>query len=160
MNWEALIVVSKLLAQVEGRPDLDVATRAAQLNKAVSVAYYAMFHALAQNNADRLVGDSEADRDSAAWHRTYRALEHRTAYRQLNESRLADFSSPLRLFGSTFRTMQELRHRADYDPRSQFSAAVTLSLIAEAESAIRDFLAASAPERREIATHVLFPARA
>jgi len=149
-----------LLAQVEDSSDLDAATRAAQLNKAVSAAYYAMFHALAQNNADRLVGDSEADRDSAAWHRTYRALEHRTAYRQLNENRVADFSSPVRVFGSAFRTMQELRHRADYEPRSQFSPAVTLNLIAEAESAITDFLTATAAERRELAAHVLFPARA
>ena len=159
MSWEALIVVSKLLAQVDDSSDLDVATRIAQLNKAVSVAYYAMFHALAQNNADRLVGDSEADRDSGAWHRTYRALEHRTAYRQLNENRLVNFSSPIRLFGSTFRTLQELRHRADYDPRAQFSSAVTLNLIAEAESAIRDFLNATIAERRELATHVLFASR-
>lgn len=159
MNWEALIAVSRLLAQVEDSSDLDVATRAAQLSKAVSVAYYAMFHALAQNNADRLVGDSQTDRDTDAWHRTYRALEHRTAYRQLNENRLVDFSSPVRLFGATFRTLQELRHRADYDPRSQFSSDVTLNLIAEAESAIRSFLDAPIAERRELAAHVLFPSR-
>ena len=60
MNWEALIAVSEKLAQVEDISDSDVQTGVAQLNKAVSVAYYAMFHALAQNNADRLVGDSSA----------------------------------------------------------------------------------------------------
>lgn len=161
MNWEALIAVSRLLAQVDDSDGSgsDVATRAAQLNKAISVAYYAMFHALAKNNADRLAGELQTDRDTDAWHRTYRALEHRTAYRQLNEGRLADFSRPVRVFGSSFRTLQELRHAADYDPRSQFSAAVTLSLIAEAESAIRDFLATTTAERRELAAHVLFPAR-
>ena len=157
MTWEALIAVSKMLAQVED--GLDVATRVAQLNKAVSVSYYAAFHALAQNNADRLVGDSDTDRDTDAWHRTYRALEHRTAYRQLNESRLGNFSDRVKEFGNTFRTLQDHRHTADYDPRSQFSSAVTLNLIAEAESAVRDFLNATIAERRELATHVLFASR-
>ena len=157
MNWEALIAVSKMLAQVADGSD--VATRVAQLNKAVSVCYYAVFHALAQNNADRLVGDSDTDRDTDAWHRTYRALEHRTAYRQLSESRLGNFSDRVKEFGNTFRTLQDHRHAADYDPRSQFSSAATLNLIAEAESAINDFLTATIAERRELATHVLFTSR-
>ena len=123
------------------------------------MAYYAMFHALAQNNADRLVGDSQTDRDTDAWHRTYRALEHRTAYRQLNESRLSNFSDQVKEFGNTFRALQDHRHAADYDPRSQFSSDVTLSLIAEAELAIRDLLTAPIAERRELAAHVLFPSR-
>ena len=161
MSWEALIAVSRLLARVADSDGSgsDAATRAAQLNKAISVAYYAMFHALAQNNSDRLVGDSQADRDTDAWLRTYRALEHRTAYRQLNESRLSNFSDRVKEFGNAFRALQDHRHTADYDPRSQFPAAVTLSLIAEADSAIRDLLTTTIAERRDLAAHVLFPSR-
>ncbi|MCE2500059.1 MAG: hypothetical protein J4G13_04260 [Dehalococcoidia bacterium] len=159
MNWEALIAVSEKLAQVEHISDSDVQTGVAQLNKAVSVAYYAMFHALAQNNADRLVGDSESDGETVAWHRIYRALEHRTAYRQLSESRLGNFSDQVRRFGSTFRDLQDSRHRADYDPQSYFARTETLNLIAEAESAIRDFLTATIAERRDLAAHVLFTSR-
>lgn len=159
MNWEALIAVSEKLAQVEDISDSDVQTGVAQLNKSVSVAYYAMFHALAQNNADRLVSDSEADRETIAWHRTYRALEHRTAYRQLSESRLGNFSDQVRRFGSTFRDLQDSRHRADYDPRSYFSRTETLNLVVEAESAIRGFLTVTIAERRELAAHVLFTSR-
>lgn len=160
MKWEALIAVGRILADLDANnagSDDDLSS--ASLRKAVSVAYYAMFNALAQNNADRLVGASEADRASSAWNRTYRALEHRTAYRQLRESQLGDFSNPVRVFGSTFRTLQGLRHRADYDPRSQFSCAETLSIISEAESAIADFLTAPISERRDLAAHVLFTAR-
>ena len=83
MNWEALIQVGMMLADLDGDPHSDARVGLARLRKAVSVAYYAMFHALAQNNADRLVGETDADRETDAWHRTYRALEHRAAYRQL-----------------------------------------------------------------------------
>lgn len=159
MEWEALIAVGKILADRDGDVSSDDDLIPARLRKAVSIAYYAMFNALAQNNADILVGDSEADRDSNAWNRTYRALEHRTAYRQLGDSQLANFSNPVKVFGSTFRTLQGLRHRADYDPRSQFSRAETLSVIGEAESAIDDFLNAPIAERRELAAHVLFTSR-
>jgi hypothetical protein len=118
-----------------------------------------MFHALAQNNADRLVGDPETDRGTIAWQRTYRALEHRTAYRQLRETQLVDFSSQVREFGSTFRILQEPRHSADYDTQSQFSRNEILHLINEAEDAIRDFLTATVAERRDLAAHVLFTSR-
>ena len=160
MSWEALIDVASILANLQDAPGSDGTEESARLRKAVSAAYYAMFHALAQNNADRLVGELEADRETGAWHRTYRALEHRTAYRQLSESRLGNFSAQVKRFGSAFRDLQYNRHQADYDPQSHFSPADVLNLIAEAESAIRDFLTATAAERRELATLVLFPSRA
>ncbi len=159
MSWEALIAVSRILAESGDNPDPADPITLARLRKAVSIAYYAMFHALAQNNADRLVGDSETDRETSAWHRTYRALEHRAAYRQLNESRLGDFNDALKDFGNTFRTLQERRHAADYDPRSQFSRNETLRLIGEAEAAIVNLFTATVDERRELAAHVLFTAR-
>jgi len=160
MRWEALIDVAKILANLQNASGSDGREEPVRLRKAVSAAYYAMFHALAQNNADRLVGDSETDRETGAWHRTYRALEHRTAYRQLSESRLGNFSDQVKRFGNAFRDLQYNRHQADYDPQLHFSPAGVLNLIAEAESAIRGFLTATAAERRELAAHVLFPTRA
>ena len=159
MRWEGLIAASRILADLGGNAGSDDDLVSARLGKAVSAAYYAMFHALGQNNADRLVGESETDRESGAWRRTYRALEHRAAYRQLSEARLSDYSDQIRDFGTIFRELQDRRHQADYDPQSRFSRAETQNHIMKAEAAIRDFLAASIAERRELAAHVLFPSR-
>ena len=159
MKWEGLIAASRILADLDGNAGSEDDVLSARLGKAVSAAYYAMFHALALNNADRLVGESETDRESGAWRRTYRALEHRAAYRQLSEARLSDYSDQIRDFGSAFRELQDHRHQADYDPQSRFSRAETLNLIVKAESTIRDFLTATTSERRELAAHVLFTLR-
>ena len=43
------------------------------LRRAVSAAYYALFHCLARTAADLLTGSST---DSPEWHQVYRALEH------------------------------------------------------------------------------------
>ena len=53
----------------------------ADLRRAVSTAYYALFHCLAATAADLLTGSSR----SPEWHQVYRALEHgkaRSACRQ------------------------------------------------------------------------------
>ena len=159
MNWETLIAISRILADFPDGPDSESQLRLNRLNKAVSATYYAMFHALAQSNADTLVGDTEAARGTDAWYRTYRALEHRTAYRQMSESRLSNFSDVVKDFGDKFRALQEHRHRADYDPWSQFPRTEILNIVTETESVISGFLAASIGERRDFAAHVLFPSR-
>ncbi|MYC32883.1 MAG: hypothetical protein F4X64_06865 [Chloroflexi bacterium] len=62
---------------------LDVARRLAEgnpsqtdLRRAISSVYYALFHAIAQSNADTLVGDAPLVRDPDAWRQAYRALDH------------------------------------------------------------------------------------
>lgn len=47
-------------------------------------------------------------------------------------------------FADTFVTMQEERHRADYDPEARFARPDVLVLIDNGEQAIRDLLAAPA----------------
>lgn len=47
----------------------------ANLRRAVSASYYAVFHALCRSNADALVGKGAA-RPTRAWMQTYRALDH------------------------------------------------------------------------------------
>ena len=60
----------------------------ALLRRAVSTVYYAMFHALAANAADLLMGTSRGP----AWHRVYRSLDHgraRKACQQVPRNRSA-----------------------------------------------------------------------
>ena len=45
------------------------------LKRALSTAYFAMFHALCRNCADTLVGKVKARRSQGAWIQAYRAMD-------------------------------------------------------------------------------------
>ena len=66
---------------VRGRP------RQSDLRRAVSTAYYALFHCLAGCCADLLVGDPGANRSLSAWNQTYRGLQHAFAVHVLLPTR-------------------------------------------------------------------------
>lgn len=65
-----LIATARRLARANAKKP-----RQAELRRAVSTAYYALFHALARNCADLFVGTGDA-RSKGAWSQVYRALEH------------------------------------------------------------------------------------
>ena len=139
-----------------GRP------RETDLRRAVSNAYYALFHALARTCADMLVGSSPASRRRRAWRQTYRALNHGYARRQCERRRLmSEFPIGIREFGVLFSDMQTMRHRAEYDPHAKdaFRRDGVLNLIDEVERIINRFLSVPAADRREFAVYVLLPIR-
>ena len=129
-----------------------------QLRKAISAAYYAMFHALAQSNADSLIGASPQFRRLPAWTQTYRALDHGFA-RSRMQSGLNTFAPAIRNFGLAFIYLQNWRHRADYDPNAEFTRYDAISLIDRAEAAITAFETSDPTERKVFAAHVLFRVR-
>lgn len=137
-----------------GRP------RQANLRRAISTAYYALFHALANCCADMLAGSTRARRSQRAWRQTYRALEHGHAKNQCaNQSVMSRFPLEIRGFGEAFIEMQALRHTADYDPDGQFARAEVLGYIEESEQAIRAFENVPASDRRAFAIYVLLRLR-
>jgi len=76
----------------------------ANLRRAVSTAYYAMFHCLAACAANALIGRTR----DAAWHQTYRALEHGKARRACeNKAALTAFPLEVRRFADVFRHFAE-----------------------------------------------------
>ena len=111
MNPRDLIRIARQLASGavggnRGRP------RQAELRRAVSAAYYALFHALAHCCANRLAGSGRAE---ASWIQTYRALEHRHARNQCNDqSAMSVFPAGIQDFGKIFVLMQRQRQQADY----------------------------------------------
>ena len=130
------------------------------LRRAISTAYYALFHCLAECCADMIVGGPGANRNRAAWLRVYRALQHGTARdRCLERNAIANFSAELRGFAQVFADMQPLRNSADYDPDAEFSRNAVIQYINESENAIRLFPNASITDRRAFAVHVLVSAR-
>ena len=162
MNPDDLIRIARHLATGRagasfGRPSQ------ADLRRAVSTAYHALFHALASNCADMLIGSTRSRRSQQAWRQTYRAPEHRFAKNRCSPSEISRFPSEIRIFANAFVELQNRRHTADYDPlpdpEATFIRSDVLKLIDTSEQAIDLLNSADETHRRAFAAHVLFPVR-
>jgi len=118
-----------------------------------------MFHALAENNANTLIGVSNDLRNSPEWVRTYRALDHGRGRSQMIGSAINQFPDTILDFAETFIHLQELRHDADYNPLSVFTRSEVTTTISRAEEAVKRFIETAARNRRAFAAQVLFTAR-
>ena len=137
-----------------GRP------RQVELRRAISAAYYALFHALALSTANALAGATPARRDQEAWRQTYRALEHGYARNQcLNQSMMSRFPEEIQRFGQQFTDMQDQRHAADYDPDRDFARGDVIGHIDDTEDTIATFENVSDSDRRAFAIYVLLRTR-
>lgn len=159
MNWEQLIAISWLLAQPPEQGEARGRPQQARLRRAISTAYYAMFQALAENNANMLIGVSNELRNPPEWVRTYRALDHGRARSQVIGSTINQFPDTILDFAETFIYLQELRHDADYNPLSVFTRSETTAAISRAAAAVERFIDTAARNRRAFAAQVLFGAR-
>ena len=145
MDWLALIRVSRQLAG--GTPSQEA------LRRAVSTAYYAMFHALATSNADLIVG-SRTPANQSDWTATYRSLRHYRAEDPLHGWPHL-FGPQVRHFGIAIAEIKKQREHADYNPNANFIQAQVLAWIDRAELAITSFNAASPQERAMVAIATL-----
>ena len=128
----------------------------ADLRRAVSTAYYALFHCLAGAAADLLTGSER----NLEWHQVYRALEHGKAKRACRQQgALRAFPTEIHSFAETFVDLQGARHEADYALEGQYLKPDVLAIIDTAEDAINDFEQADVRHRRGFAVHVLFKRR-
>jgi hypothetical protein len=130
------------------------------LRRSVSDAYYAVFHALARLCADTLIGNLH--RNSAAWVRVYRGLDHGQARQQLAANAARDLNPTVKQLAIAFEHLQQQRHSADYDPTpSVLRRADVEALIALAEAALQDVavLQQDLSLSREMATLLLIKKR-
>ena len=155
MRWQDLIASSRLLTST---PETHPAPLPDSLRRAVSTAYYALFHALANSNADCLIGAPTDPLLQHAWSRVQRGLDHTVARRNLEQDRRR-FSQPVQEFIATFAALQNARHTADYDSSRQFTLTEAQSWIDQAEKAITDFMAVDFNERRAVAAQALIRGR-
>ena len=152
VNSRDLLETARRLAQ----PGAALPTQA-DLRRAVSTAYYALFHCLAAAAADLLTGSSSRGPE---WHQVYRALEHGKAKRACRQQRaLRAFPMEIRRFAEMFVDLQEARHEADYALEGQYLKQDVLAIIGTAEDAINEFEQAGVRHRRGFAVHVLFKRR-
>lgn len=132
----------------------------AHLRRAVSTAYYAMFHSLARIAADRLVRQSSPASHAITWNHVYRSLQHGHAKRQcLNAAALRAYPAEIRRFAAWFARLQDQRHQADYDPAATFEAAQVRRGIRYAADRIHGFERTAEADQLAFAAWVLLLAR-
>ena len=155
MQPEALLELARHIVEHRRRRPSQVSLR-----RALSTTYYALFHALAQNGADALVGKTASLRGSEAWQLAYRGIEHGRASSVFrNGSFMARFPLAIREFGRLFTEMQTDRQLADYHPHERFAKYFVLKRIDTAQRAIARFQVAKAADRRALSARILFKTR-
>ena len=143
----------KLVPQATSPPPSE-----ADMRRAISTAYYALFHTLAASNAELVAGLPQSSISSYAWERVYRRLDHGRAQNNLRAV-LGQLSPSAENFARTFIDLQDRRQEADYDPNAPVTQSRTLNIIARADTAIRDFAQLTQEERRLITAQSMFDRR-
>ena len=149
----ARALASGALGSGRGRP------RQAELRRAVSMVYYAMFHSLARQSADMLVGATRGRRSQRAWLQAYRSLEHGLAAAQCRRPIIRRFPDEIREFAEQFIGNQQMRHDADYNPDVSYARSEVLDLIDHTERVVLDFERSDAIDKRAFAVYVMFRSR-
>lgn len=127
------------------------------LRRAISTAYYALFHAVSEEAANLLVG--ARFNGQPAWIQVYRSLNHGAAKTACGEIRKSITAPGLKLCADSFIDLQEQRHTADYDPTYRPSLADALDAIGKADAAIKSLKACPKGDRRVFVTHLILSKR-
>ncbi len=139
--------------------------RQADLKRAMSTAYYAVFHALCRNCADCLVGTEMPCRSQSAWLQAYRAVNHGEAKNRFSRSDgrthpvMDLFPTKIQEFATCFVALQKKRHQADYDPEFVLTRYEVLTEITVAQNAIEMLNNSSDKDRTAFAVYTLLPKR-
>jgi len=147
---DLLTTADILITSSSGRPTQ------ASLRRAISSTYYAIFHCLAGECANLLIGGTKKLRSEPAWRQVYRALEHGFAKNKCaNQNILNRFPNGIIDFATAFVTMQERRHLADYDPLFDVTKSQVMADIVLTYNAIDKFSMCSAKDRKAFCAYVL-----
>lgn len=146
------------------------APRQTDLRRAISAAYYALFHAVASAVADDLAGRTH--RHTARYALVYRTINHGSLRRLCEQVRAGTvppkhtayvpkggFGADLIAFSSALIDLQEKRHLADYDPLFRARASDAVLAVATARSALTRFNRAGRVTRKAFTSLVVFSPR-
>ncbi len=146
------------------------APRQVDVRRAISSAYYGVFHATLTAAADQFVGRS--NRSSTGYMLAYRSVDHSSFRRISNEVAKEHLSAkyaryePEEGFGGNMRAfaeaaveLQDKRHSADYDPRARFDRSDASLAIDLGRVALRRFGEAELGHRRAFLALLLFSPR-
>ncbi len=158
MNPEQLIdLADNMLKEGErGRPQQII------LRRAISTAYYALFHQLSKECANFVVGTNPSD---DCWCRVYRSLGHNTTKNaclallsEAKKQKTGGETLPdnVGTFVSAFLNMQSERQDADYNPLKNFYKSSTQRDIDVARKAISALQDATKEEKKRLLILTLF----
>lgn len=166
LNPEHLFEQAERLIQ----PPLAGAPRQVDLRRAVSAAYYAVFHAILRAVADELIGPSK--QNTPEYDLVYRSLGHarlREFCEDVKKSTLpakmksyapsTGFGPKIRALAATVVELQEKRHRADYDPVWKVKTADATATILAGRSGVNGLGQVDKTERRRFLALLTFPPR-
>lgn len=151
-------------------PPVAGAPRQADIRRAVSAAYYAVFHFVLTEVADEFVGVTK--RSSTRYALVYRSVNH-SALKKLCEKLSKSTASPdvlkhfprsglgpnLPLFANAVIELQEKRHLADYDPSQKLKISDGRRAIDSARGAMRRFRRFNAKRRQSFVALLCFSSR-
>jgi len=127
----------------------------ADLRRAISTAYYALFHCVANAYADALIGTNTKTRNDMAWNYAYRSITHTKVAQSCKKPNLmTQLPAEIQDFAGFFRQLQSLRYPADYNPGSSFIRSEVLKNINLAEDVILGFKKCKIHERKAFAAFV------
>ena len=162
-----LLAVARLLSNASApTPPSD-----ARLRRAVSTAYYAVFHMVLGIAARRFMGPDQEH--TAGYALIYRGFDHgrmkdicgkilspTLSARYQILLRKTSVSQDMRDFAKAFPAIQEARHLADYDPMTQFLPSDVSSLIDSAEVARAAFDRVEPAEQADVLALMMVGGRA
>lgn len=146
------------------------APRQVDLRRAISSAYYGLFHFVMRSVADEFVGGGQ--RNSLRYALVYRSVDHRALRDLCGEAvkstlsakykafvPAGGFDADIQAFARAAIGLQDKRHGADYDPRASFRMSDAKLVILEARNAIARFQRANDELRASFLTLLAFPPR-
>jgi hypothetical protein len=152
------------------------APRQTDLRRAISNAYYSLFHAILAEASDDFVGRTK--RQTPRYSLVYRSMDHAPLRGLCNVVTSEDYKKNRKLppkyvlhepaggFGSdliematAFSDLQEKRHLADYDPLYRVRMSDALLAVATARTALERFRNANVQKRRAFISLAVFKPR-
>lgn len=131
----------------------------AHIRRAISTCYFAAFHALARTAANSLVGADPAVRPRKAWVEVYRGLSHGACSKACTDAAHIDFPEGILNFANTFVQLQNIRHKADYDPTWRPTVKDAEGNIKNAEMCLNALAGAEARDLLAFSTYVLITSK-
>lgn len=141
-----------------------------QLRRAVSTAYYAVFHTVLRSAARRFVGTTQSNAD--AYTMLYRSFDHGHMRKVCEDLRVSTLKERVRLqlrrtavsqdvrdFADILPVLQDQRHIADCDPTASFLPSDAASLIGTAKTAIEAFSRVPAAEQADVLAMIMVRVR-
>jgi hypothetical protein len=168
----AVLNPEHLFEQADGLIEAPAAVppRQVDLRRAISSAYYGIFHAILTAAADQFVGVTQ--RSSSQYRLVYRSIDHK-ALRVLCEEVIKPtlsakyrpyeprngFGPNIAAFAAAVLDLQQKRHEADYDPSVRMRMSDAVLAVRTARAALARYRRASSQRRRAFITLLVCPPR-